>query len=117
MVEMSMAGGKEKDDKQDDIIAAQHVLQVQQGKLLSRMSGQIDLILLVLKMTPPDTIAQRWRKMSGTPPMEDGTPVHGGEWLSIDEDFLRARTLRWFANDSILVRVEWDNRPLRRDSL
>jgi hypothetical protein len=92
-------------------------IQTRQQEMLEKMGGQIELILMLLGMKNTDSIAQRWQMMPLSPPLDSvGTPIEGGEWLCITDEYLFGKTLKWTNGGRVLVRVEWDVRP-RRDTL
>lgn len=112
MIEISLASSSKKDIRQDEMIAEQHFTQMQQAKLLEKMAGQIDVILILLEIKVDNETIKRWKAMPKYPPVDSfGIPINGAEWLCISEDYLIGRIWKWAGLDSILVKTEWDERP------
>ena len=113
-VEIGQASSAAKDKQQDEIIKKQVEISVDQQKLMRELKGQIDVLMVVFGITVSDTTVARWKKMSKKIPLDStGKPIDGGVWLCISGDKLLARTFKWVNNDSLLVRVEWDEREHR----
>ena len=112
MIELSMASGSAKDDKQDATIKQIADNQSQLIEIQKEMKGQIEVILRLLGITVTDSTIQSWRVMPKSLPLDSlGKPIPNIEWLSVSGNYLLGRTFKWVHEDSLLVRVEWDERP------
>jgi len=117
-VDLSLAGGDKKHTNLSEVVKEQHELQKQQGEILQRMTGQVDIILQLLAIKVADSTVHRWRVMPKSPPLgSNGKPIRNKEWLAISSDYLFGRTMKFVNGDTVMVKVEWDQRHRRRDSL
>ena len=110
-LEMATASGKAKDAEHDQILKEQHEIQMQQRALLEKLDGKMDVIMLLLGVKDTDSLAMRWKALPKSPPLSArGVPKEGGEWLLISNDYLLGRLMKWTDGDSVMVRIEWDER-------
>lgn len=110
-IEMTLASQKSKSDTLNQILMQQTAIQTDQKEMMKEMKGQIDVILILLGIKVNDSTIAKWKKMAKSLPLDSlGHPVPFGEWLCVSNDYLLGRTFKWVNNDSMLVRIEWDER-------
>ena len=117
-VEISLAAGKKKDSSQDQEISelkkiakGLHNISQQNAKILSKVSGQLEVMLTVMGVTNNDSLKNHWVNMPKELKIDIfGNPVINFEWLVVSDDYLVATKYKWISPDSIFTKIEWDER-------
>lgn len=110
-VQIGFADGQKNDSKQDDAIEKLVENQQQLAIITKSINSKLDVILQFVGVKVTDSLINKWIKMPRKIPCDSlGNHISGSEWLSISDDYRYARTFKWVNNDSILVKIEWDER-------
>lgn len=116
-VENGIAGNEKVIDRLTAITENQQKVDEQILQMQAQQQATLDFILRLLTMPVGEEAVSRWRAMPQQLPLDSlNKPISNAEWLSISHRYLLGRTFKWINGDSILVRIEWDER-YKRDTL
>ena len=110
-IKSSVAAAEKKNISQDENIKLLTKIAQSNEKLLAKMDGRIELIMMVLEIKAADSTQHRWTIMPKEQPHDsNGVPIDGGIWLSMTDEYRYGRAMKYVNSDTVMIRVEWDRR-------